>query len=86
MARGIHPFRENRKDVFGWVVSLTQQVQRDVAQAKILKYLPERYISDVVMHEGKKGAAEYGVIDYILVKNVFGGISKIGFKSCDQER
>lgn len=86
MARGIHPFRENRKDVFGWVVSLTQQVQRDVAQAKILKYLPERYISDVVMREGKKGAAEYGVIDYILVKNVFGGISKIGFKSCDQGR
>lgn len=86
MARGTHPFRENRKDVFGWVVSLTQQVQRDVAQAKILKYLPERYISDVVMREGKKGAAEYGVIDYILVKNVFGGISKIGFKSCDQGR
>ena len=86
MARGTHPFRENRKDVFGWVVSLTQQVQRDVAQAKILKYLPERYICDVVMREGKKGAAEYGVIDYILVKNVFGGISKIGFKSCDQGR
>lgn len=86
MARGTHPFRENRKDVFGWVVSLTQQVQRDVAQAKILKYLPERYISDIVMREGKKGAAEYGVIDYILVKNVFGGISKIGFKSCDQGR
>lgn len=86
MARGAHPFRENRKDVFGWVVSLTQQVQRDVAQAKILKYLPERYICDVVMREGKKGAAEYGVIDYVLVKNVFGGISKIGFKSCDQGR
>lgn len=86
MARGTHPFRENRKDVFGWVVSLTQQVQRDVAQAKILKYLPERYICDVVMREGKKGAAEYGVIDYVLVKNVFGGISKIGFKSCDQGR
>lgn len=86
MARGIHPYRDNKKDVFGWVVSLTQQVQRDVAQAKILKYLPDRYISDVVMREGKKGAAEYGVIDYILVKNVFGGISKIGFKSCDQGR
>lgn len=86
MARGTHPFRENRKDVFGWVVSLTQHVQRDVAQAKILKYLPERYICDVVMREGKKGAAEYGVIDYVLVKNVFGGISKIGFKSCDQGR
>ena len=86
LALGIHPYRQNRKDVFGWVVSLTQQVQRDVAQAKVLKYLPERYIVDVVMREGKKGAAEYGVIDYIIVRNAFGGTSKIGFKSCDQGR
>lgn len=86
LALGIHPYRQNRKDVFGWVVSLTQQVQRDVAQAKVLKYLPERYIIDVVMREGKKGAAEYGVIDYIIVRNAFGGTSKIGFKSCDQGR
>ena len=39
MARGVHPYRKNRKDVFGWVVSLSQQVQRDVAQKKILQYL-----------------------------------------------
>ena len=31
MARGIHPYRQNRKDVCGWVVSLSTQVQRDVA-------------------------------------------------------
>lgn len=86
MARGIHPYRQNRKDVFGWVVSLSQQVQRDVAQAKILKYLPKRYIADIVMQEGKRNAPEYGIIDYIVVKNVFGGLSKIGFKSCDQGR
>ena len=35
MARGIHPYRQNRKDVFGWVVSLSKEVQRDVAQSKI---------------------------------------------------
>lgn len=86
MALGIHPYRENRKDTTGWVVSLSQQVQRDVAQAKILKYLPKRYVSEVVMREGKQSSYEYGVIDYILVKNVFGGISRIGFKSCDQGR
>ena len=85
MARGVHPFRQNR-DVAGWVVSLTQQVQRDVAQAKVLKYLAPRYIADVVMREGNKSSPEYGVIDYILVKNAFGGISRIGFKSCDQGR
>ena len=37
MARGIHPYRENRKYVCGWVGSLSQQVQRDVAQKKILQ-------------------------------------------------
>lgn len=86
LARGIHPYRQNRPDVFGWVVSLSQQVQRDVAQAKILKYLSQRYIVDVVMQEGRRGSPEYGVIDYIVVKNAFGGTSKIGFKSCDQGR
>ena len=39
MARGIHPFRENKKNVSGWVVSLSMQVQRDVAQKKVLHYL-----------------------------------------------
>ena len=46
--RGVHPYRKNRKDVFGWVVSLSQQVQRDVAQAKILSYLPKRDRKSVV--------------------------------------
>lgn len=86
LARGIHPFRQNRDDIFGWVVSVSQQVQRDVAQAKVLKYLAPRYIEDIVMLEGKRGAPEYGVIDYIVVKNALGGTSKIGFKSCDQGR
>ena len=35
---------------------------------------------------GRKGAPEYGIIDHIVVRNVFGGLSKIGFKSCDQGR
>lgn len=86
LARGIHPYRKNKPDVFGWVVSLSQQVQRDVAQAKVLKYLSPRYIADIVMREGKRTSPEYGVIDYIVVKNAFGGYSKIGFKSCDQGR
>lgn len=86
MARGIHPYRENRKNVFGWVVSLSTQVQRDVAQAKILHYLNPSWIEDVNMLSGKKDSREYGVIDQIRVRNVFGGISVIGFKSCDQGR
>lgn len=86
MALGIHPYRKNRDNVFGWVVSLTQQVQRDVAQAKILKYLAPRHIVDIIMREGKKSSPEYGIIDHIVVRNAFGGLSKIGFKSCDQGR
>ncbi|MBQ3116460.1 MAG: terminase family protein, partial [Clostridia bacterium] len=86
MARGIHPYRENRKDVFGWVVSLSQQVQRDVAQSKILSYLNKSWIEDVTMLSGKKDSLKYGVIDQIVIKNVFGGRSVIGFKSCDQGR
>ena len=86
LARGNHPYRKNRKDVFGWVVSLTSQVQRDVAQRKILYYLRPDWIEDIVMTSGRKDSPASGVIDQIYVKNVFGGISIIGFKSCDQGR
>ncbi len=86
IARGCHPYRKNRKDAFGWVVSLSQQVQRDVAQAKILYYLPKSWIADIVMLSGRKDSPAAGVIDQIKIKNVFGGISTIGFKSCDQGR
>ena len=65
MARGIHPYRQNRKDVFGWVVSLSTQVQRDVAQAKVLNYLNPYWIEDVTMLSGKKDSLKYGIIDQI---------------------
>ena len=86
LARGIHPYRQNRKDVSCWVVSLSNQVQRDVAQQKILSYLDPTWIVEVAMNSGKKTGLEYGVIDYIVIKNVFGGLSKIGFKSCEAGR
>lgn len=85
-ARGIHPYRENRDGVCGWVVSPTREVQREVAQKKILYYLNPEWIADVVMVSGKSGNPEGGVIDYIAVKNVFGGISTIGFKSAEMGR
>ena len=86
LARGIHPYKKNKSNVEGWVVSLSSQVGRDVAQKKILSYLNPDWIEDVVMQSGKKDFPESGVIDYIKIKNVFGNISKIGFKSCDQGR
>ena len=86
MVRGIHPYRENRKNVEGWVVSLSQQVQRDVAQKKVLEYLNPEWVVEVVMISGRKGSPQNGIIDYIVVKNVFGGLSRLGFKSCDQGR
>ena len=86
MARGIHPYRENRSGVCGWVVSLSAQVQRDVAQKKILRYLRKDWIEEIVMVSGRKDRPEDGVIDFIRVKSVLGGSSVIGFKSCDQGR
>ncbi len=86
LARGTHPYRKNKKNVSGWVVSLTAQVQRDVAQSKILHYLRPDWIEDIVMTSGRKDCPAAGVIDLIRVRNVFGGISTIGFKSCDQGR
>ena len=85
-ARGIHPYRKIGKATNGWVVSLSSQVQRDVAQAKIMNYLNPDWIVDIVMSSGRKDNALNGVIDYILVKNIFGTVSRIGFKSCDQGR
>ena len=85
-ARGIHPFRKNRKEVCGWVVSPTYEVQREVSQNKILSYLRPEWIVDVTMQSGKKSSPDGGVIDYITVKNIFGGVSRIGFKSADQGR
>ena len=85
MACGIHPYRKN-KVTEGWVVSLSRQVQRDVAQRKILQYLPHNYIEKIVMVSGEQGSAENGIIDFILVRSKMGGLSRIGFKSCDQGR
>lgn len=85
-ARGCHPYRKIEKSTTGWVVSLSTQVQRDVAQSKILNYLNPEWIEDIVMTSGRKDNYQNGVIDYILVKNIFGTTSRIGFKSCDQGR
>ena len=85
-ARGNHPYREIKGATSGWVVSLSTQVQRDVAQSKILNYINPEWIEDVVMLSGRKDSYKNGVIDYILIKNIFGTVSKIGFKSCDQGR
>lgn len=86
IARGIHPYRKNKRSTNGWVVSLSQQVQRDVAQSKILNYLNPDWIVDIAMLSGKKDSPQNGVIDFITIKNVLGGVSRIGFKSCDQGR
>ncbi len=85
LARGIHPYKQNKK-TDGWVVSVTSQVQRDVAQKKVLKYLKKEWIHDIIMLSGSKESAEFGIIDKILVKNVFGSLSSIGFKSLEQGR
>ncbi len=85
-ARGIHPFWKNQREVTGWVVSLTREVQREVAQKKILYYLNPDWIESVVMVSGRADYPEGGVIDYITVRTVEGGKSRICFKSCEMGR
>lgn len=86
LSLGIHPYRQNREKTECWVVSLSNRVQKEVAQAKILKYLPKSKIVDIIMSDGKKSAPENGVIECIIVRNVFGNLSKIWFKSCEEGR
>ena len=86
LARGVHPYKKNKRSVDGWVVSVSAQVQREVAQKKILQYLRRDWIEEIVMASGRKDSPESGVIDFIRVKSALGGVSTIGFKSCDQGR
>lgn len=86
LSLGIHPYRENKKQTECWVVSLSNRVQKEVAQSKILKYLPRSSIVDIIMSQGKKNSPESGVIECIIVKNKFGNNSKIWFKSCEEGR
>ena len=46
LARGIHPFRENKKDVVGWVVSLSNRVQEDVVQEQVVEEIAEEPIQE----------------------------------------
>ena len=57
-----------------------------MAQQRILYYLDKRWIRQISMLSGSKSSPEYGVIDYIVIENVFGGTSKIAFKSCEAGR
>lgn len=86
MARGIHPYRKNKSNVFGWIVSVSYEVQRDVAQRKVLHYLNPDWINDIIMISGSKSSPDSGIIDTIIIDNIFGGKSRIGFKSADQGR
>lgn len=81
-ATGKHPYKQIRVPNEGWVVSLTNEVQRDVAQKEVLRWLPKDQIKDVQMRQGRKDSLETGIIDFIELTN--GSI--IGFKSCDQGR
>lgn len=85
-ARGNHPYRRITRATDGWVVSLTNEVQRDVAQKKLLSYLNPEWIVDVKVRSGRADDIENAVLDYVLVKSIHGGVSRIGFKSCEQGR
>ena len=86
MLRGIHPYRPNRKEVSGWACTVSGEVQREVCQRKILSYLNPDWVHDIKMSSGAQDFPEGGIIDTIYIKNVFGGISRLSFKSYEQGR
>ncbi len=86
LARGNHPYRETKGPMNGWVVSLTAEMQRDVAQKKLMSYLNPAWIKSIRMREGKADDPMGGIIDYIQIECVHGGVSTIGFKNCAQGR
>jgi len=85
-ARGNHPYREITTPQRGWVVSLDYNVQRDVAQKEVLRWLNPAWVKNIEMRQGRKDNPENGIIDFIEIKSIHGGTSIIGFKSCDQGR
>lgn len=86
MLRGIHPYRPNRDNVHGWIVSVSREVQREVAQKKLLDYLNPDWIEEIVMDSGRASSPRTGIVGSITVRNVFGGRSTVTFKSCEMGR
>ncbi len=86
MLRGIHPYRENKKSVVGWSCTISTEVQREVTQKKILRYLNPDWIEKIVMLSGSSASAAQGIIDTIYVRSALGGVSQLTFKSYEQGR
>lgn len=85
-ARGNHPYKQITTPTQGWVVSLTNEVQRDVAQKKVLSYINPKWIKDIHVRSGRKDDPANAIIDFIVVESLHGGNSIIGFKACEQGR
>ncbi len=86
LLRGNHPYRKVRGAVTGWAVSVSYGAGREVAQKKLLSYLNPEWIAHLGMLKGAQGHAAGGIVDYIAVKNVFGTLSYVYFKSCEAGR
>ncbi|MDE7394999.1 MAG: terminase family protein [Clostridiales bacterium] len=85
LLRGNHPYRKVRGAVTGWAVSVSYGAGREVAQKKLLSYLNPDWIAQIGMIKGAK-SSEGGIVDFIAVKNVFGTVSTVYFKSCEAGR
>ena len=72
-ARGNHPYRTISKPMKGWVVSLTNEVQRDVAQKEILRWLEPSWIKKIVARRGEADDPKNAILDFIVVKSQSGG-------------
>ena len=86
MLRGVHPYRENKNATCGWAVTVSEEVQREVTQKKILRYLNPEWIEKITMSSGSADSPEQGVIDTIYIRSALGGVSQLTFKTYEQGR
>ena len=82
LSLGIHPWKKIPVPNRGWVVSLTNEVQRDVAQKEFLYWMPKHKIKRIIVRAGRQDDPENAIIDQIILDDG----SVVGFKSCDQGR
>ena len=80
-ALGYSRFRD-LKPSSGWVISLSGDVQKDVAQKEVLRWLPKKEIHNIIVRHGRKDDLEGSLIEKIILKNG----QFIGFKTCEQGR
>ena len=72
-----HRYRKRQRNGTCWAVSESSEIQREVVQPKLLKFIPKHWIKKTQM-------IQRGIIDFMLVENDKGDQWRIMFKNYEQ--